>query len=379
MNQVDGGTRAETVGSLLRPAGVAAVVMSGGADRAVRDRAVLDRAVLDRAVLEAIRLQEEAGLDVITDGETRRRTWAETPNCLDCFESVAGTTGLDWRGGVAAPPAGPAVRDVVVRPVSTAATLRDRTAQFAFLAEHATRRTKFTLAAPSYHRRYWSQEHSQRAYRSCEDFLREIRDRLRVDVERLVALGCDYIQLDAPNYGSMCDQDTRAAMAAAGRDLAAELAFDAALDSSLFDGVSGVTRALHICRGNAAGGRWHSAGGYGAISAELFPALAFDRLLLEYDTDRAGDFGPLSDVGPTTTAVLGLLTTKSGELEGGAAVRDRLAEAAAVKPLGELAISTQCGFASVASGNPVTVEQQRAKLELVVALARETWGPLKAR
>jgi 5-methyltetrahydropteroyltriglutamate--homocysteine methyltransferase len=360
--------RAETVGSLLRSAEVLEVVTSGGAGTGE------GRAVLDRAVLEAIRLQEETGLDVITDGEIRRRSWAETPRCLDCFDSVPGSTGLNWRGGMGGSVSGPAVRDVVVGRVSTASTVQDRTSQYAFLAEHATVRTKFTLAAPSYHRRYWSDEHSSAVYRSCEDYLLEIRDRLREDVERLVALGCDYIQLDAPNYGSTCDPETRAAMADQGRDADAELAFDAQLDSSLFDGLSGVTRALHICRGNAAGGRWHSVGGYGAIADELFPALAVDRLLLEYDSDRAGDFGPLTAAGAATTVVLGLLTTKDGAVDDPAAVRARLDEAATVKPLAELAISTQCGFASVAAGNPVTVEQQRAKLELVATLARQIWA-----
>ena len=113
------------------------------------------------------------------------------------------------------------------------------TAEYAFLARYARTRTKFTMPAPSYHRRYWSPTHSVAAYGSCEEYLTEVRDYLRSVVDRLVDLGCDYIQLDAPNYGSLCDPDTRAAMAAAGRDPDAELAFDAALDGSLFDGVTG--------------------------------------------------------------------------------------------------------------------------------------------
>jgi 5-methyltetrahydropteroyltriglutamate--homocysteine methyltransferase len=230
------------------------------------------------------------------------------------------------------------------------------------------------MAAPSYHRRYWSPEHSARAYRDSEEFLTEIRDYQREVVRDLAALGCDYIQLDAPNYGSLCDPDTRARMMADGRDPGAELAFDADLDNSLFDGVAGVTTALHICRGNGPGGAWHSSGGYGAISAELFPELAFDRLLLEYDSDRAGTFGPLGDVRPGTVVVLGLLTTKDGQLEDAAAVEARVREAARVRPLEELALSTQCGFASVPGSNPVSPQQQGAKLELVATLARRIWG-----
>jgi 5-methyltetrahydropteroyltriglutamate--homocysteine methyltransferase len=247
------------------------------------------------------------------------------------------------------------------------------TAEYEFLARYARARTKFTLPAPSYHRRYWSPEHSAAAYGSCEEFLTEVRDYLRDVVDRLVALGCDYIQLDAPNYGSLCDQDTRAAMVAAGRDPGTELAFDAALDSSLFDGLTGVTTALHVCRGNGPAGAWHSTGGYGVISPVLFPNLMVDRLLLEYDSERAGGFEPLADVRDGTVVVLGLISTKSAKLEHAADLLARIGEAARHKPLTELALSTQCGFASIPVANPITPAAQRAKLELVVELARRVW------
>jgi 5-methyltetrahydropteroyltriglutamate--homocysteine methyltransferase len=247
-------------------------------------------------------------------------------------------------------------------------------AEYGFLARYATARTKFTMPAPSYHRRYWSPQASPAAgYDSPEEFLTEVRDYLRSVAHHLVDLGCDYIQLDAPNYGSLCDPDTRAALRATGRDPEAELAFDAALDSSLFHGLTGVTSALHVCRGNGPAGAWHSTGGYGAISAILFPRLAVDRLLLEYDSDRAGSFGPLADVPGGTAVVLGLLTTKSPRLEYDRDVLARIEEAARIKPVAELALSTQCGFASVPVANPVTPDAQRAKLELVVRVARQVW------
>ena len=371
MTERDAATRAETVGSLLRPA---AVIDALQADPAGREEATAR--VLDDAVLAAIALQDEAGLDVITDGEMRRSTWAQTPRYLDCFERrPGGGPGLNWRGGDGSALAHPltAPFPAVVRPVPGAARTGNMAGEYAFLARHARARAKYCLAAPSYHRRYWSPEHSRAAYASVEDYLSDIRDFERAVAEEVAALGCDYIQLDAPNYGSYCDPDTRARLAAAGRDVAADLAFDADLDNSLLEGLDGVTRALHICRGNAFGGRWHSAGGYGAISAELFPRLAFDRLLLEYDSERAGGFGPLADVKPGTVVVLGLLTTKSGELEDTEAVAARISEAAAGKPLAELAVSTQCGFASGALGNPLTPAEQVAKLRLVVALARRFW------
>jgi 5-methyltetrahydropteroyltriglutamate--homocysteine methyltransferase len=375
--------RADTLGSLLR--GDAVV-------RAARRSSPADGALLDDAVRDAIMLQEEIGLDIITDGEVRRVSWAQTPRFVDAFttstradagsrtRSGTDSGALNWRGGgegvFGASGSGgrPTGYPVVDGRIATAQRLGDMTAEYSFLTRYARARTKFTMAAPSYHRRYWSPARSAAAYDSCEEYLTEVRDYLRSVVDGLVALGCDYIQLDAPNYGSLCDPDTRAAMIASGRDPDAELAFDAALDSSLFDGVTGVTTALHVCRGNGPAGAWHSAGGYGVISAALFPKLAMDRLLLEYDSDRAGGFEALRDVRESTAVVLGLLTTKSPRIEYDDDVLARIAEAARHKPLDELALSTQCGFASVPIANPVTPAVQRAKLDLVVRLARRVWS-----
>jgi 5-methyltetrahydropteroyltriglutamate--homocysteine methyltransferase len=371
VNDRDEATRAETVGSLLRDDAVVRAARRGGP---------ADAAVLDDAARDAIKLQEDAGLDVITDGEVRRIAWAQTTRFVDAFAATTGRGALNWRGaaeGRSGAPAGdtgrPAGYPAVVRRVATAERIGDMTDEYAFLARYARARTKYTMPAPSYHRRYWSAEHSTGVYDSAEEYLAEIRDFLRSVVDRLVSLGCDYIQLDAPNYGSLCDPDTRAAMRAEGRDPDAELAFDAELDSSLFDGVSGVTTALHVCRGNGPGGAWHSAGGYAAISSALFPKLAVNRLLLEYDSDRAGGFEPLADARDGTVVVLGLLTTKSDKLESEADVTARITEATAYKPLSELALSTQCGFASVPVANPVTPAVQRAKLDMVATLARRIW------
>jgi 5-methyltetrahydropteroyltriglutamate--homocysteine methyltransferase len=380
--------RAETVGSLLR---------SDAVVRAARRSSPADNALLGDAVRDAIRLQEEIGLDVITDGEVRRVAWAQTPRFVDAFAVGGGQSALNWRGATEGRFGAPATGGTsggsgagsgagtgggsggggypsVIRRVATAPRIGDMAAEYAFLARYAPTRAKFTMPAPSYHRRYWSDTASPAAgYGSVEEFLSEIRDYLRSVAHTLIDLGCDYIQLDAPNYGSLCDPDTVAAMRAAGRDPDAELEFDAALDSSLFDGLNDVTSALHVCRGNGPAGAWHSAGGYGAIAARLFPRLTVDRLLLEYDSDRAGGFEPLADTRPETAVVLGLLTTKSPRLEHDADVLARIEEAARFKPLAELALSTQCGFASVPVANPVTPEDQRAKLELVVRLAGRVW------
>jgi 5-methyltetrahydropteroyltriglutamate--homocysteine methyltransferase len=331
------------------------------------------RELEDEAVLEAVGLQESARLDVITDGEMRRTGWAVTTEAFSGFELREGGPGLTWHGAEDS-------RDPALYPSSRYPTVVERLAQrrdvaeeFRFLAEHARVRPKYSLPAPSYHRRFWYQEHSSAAYATCEEFLEAVRDLERKVIARLARLGCDYVQLDAPNYGTLCDPENRRMLEARGHDLDAELAFDVALDSSVFDGVEGVTRAMHVCRGNAAG-RWHSSGGYAVIAEQLLGGLAMDVLLLEYDSDRAGGFEPLAHVRPGTVVVLGLVTTKSGALEDEREVEARIAEAATVWPLEDLALSPQCGFASVAVGNPVTPDQQRAKLEFVGRLARKVWS-----
>jgi 5-methyltetrahydropteroyltriglutamate--homocysteine methyltransferase len=130
---------------------------------------------------------------------------------------------------------------------------------------------------------------------------------------------------------------------------------------------------VHVCRGNMPGGTWHSQGGYGVIAEPLFSNLDVDVVLLEYDSERAGDFGPIKVIKPGTVAVLGLLTTKDGTLEDPADVRRRVEEAAGVKALEDLALSTQCGFAS-ATNAPMTMEQEQAKLALVGSLAKSIWA-----
>ncbi len=192
---------------------------------------------------------------------------------------------------------------------------------------------------------------------------------------KVVALGGDYVQMDAPNYAQWhVDADNRAAFESWGHDMAAELVADAEIDNTVFAGIRGVTRAMHVCRGNAPGGRWLANGGYDRIAGDVFPRLTnYDRLLLEYDTPRAGDFGPLRHIRPGTEVVLGLVTTKRGELEDATTVEARIREATRHVPVDRLALSPQCGFASGEAGNPLTADQQAAKLRLVGDVARRVW------
>ena len=377
--------RADVVGSLLRPQ---YLLDARKAHREGRLSEAEMHAAEDRAVAEAVALQEEAGMDAITDGEYRRFNFMATmgvrdarDGCLQGFATIE--THANWMrlwlnpdgsdGGLVKTETGP--RSLVVAKIAPG---RDAAGEeFPFLKRAARKaRPKFTYPAPSMHRIAWEKEHSGAAYPTARDFLLDVRDHVRAVVEQLIGLGCDYIQLDAPNYSQWhIDPRIRAAFESWGRDLDKELIEDAEIDNSVFEGITGITRGIHLCRGNAPGGRWLADGGYGRVAAEVFPRLSnYDTLLLEYDTPRAGDFSPLKHVRPDQTVVLGLVTTKDGRLEDPAAVEARIREAAAYVPLERLALSPQCGFASGEYATTMTHAEQAAKLRLVGQVAAKVWG-----
>jgi len=248
--------------------------------------------------------------------------------------------------------------------------------EFPFLKAHTRKaQPKYTFPAPSWHRVAWDPKHSRDAYPTAREFLIAMRDYIRDVIKQLVASGCTYIHMDAPNYTQWhTDPSIRVAFESWGHDMDKELIEDAEIDNSVFDGITGITRAIHLCRGNAPGGRWLADGGYGAIAAKLFPRLTnYDTLLLEYDTPRAGDFTPLAKVLPDTAVVLGVITTKSGVLEDAAAVEARIREAARFVPLERLALSPQCGFASGDYATTMAHAEQAAKLRLVGQIAAKVW------
>jgi 5-methyltetrahydropteroyltriglutamate--homocysteine methyltransferase len=377
--------RADVVGSLLRPPELQEARQKHNEGKI--DAAEM-KAVEDAVIAEHIALQERVGVDVISDGEARRTNWiASLPITDSSYRAPMG--GFHMRSEIKPPawfdywrtnegarsriPLGGWV--VLDEPLTFDRDLAGD--EVGYLEQHTQRRTKYTFPSPSYHRIFWDKDLSKGLYPTVDDFLAAIRDFIREHViERAIALGCDYIQMDAPNYGqSYTDPEVMEAMEKDGHDLAAELIGDAEIDSSVFEGVSGVTRAIHICRGNGPGGSWSAAGGYDRFAAEAFPRLKnYDALLLEYDTPRAGDFSPLQHVLPTTDVVLGLLTTKEPELEDAALIEQRIREASQYVPLERLSLSTQCGFASAGAGNPLTPAQQEAKLRRVVEVARKVWG-----
>jgi 5-methyltetrahydropteroyltriglutamate--homocysteine methyltransferase len=382
-----GTARAETVGSLLRPDFLKQARQERLDGRISQEQLQLTE---DRAVNEAIELQQQAGLDVITDGEMRRVSWITTiPIVADRLHEapLAGFTYrvpdqpswfAFWRNdaGQIVPRSGLPrafmTERLTVRPEHS---LLER--EYAFLKANARTRTKYSFPAPSYHRVFWHPEYSRDAYPRADDFLREVRDYVREHlVKPLIEMGCDYIQLDAPNYGQFyVDADVRQVLEQEGHELQAELIADAEIDSSVFEGIDGITRALHVCRGNGPGGTWSAAGGYEPIARDGFPRMKnIDTLLLEYDTERAGDFSPLRHVLPDTTVVLGLLTTKRGTLESAESLEHRVREATQLLPMERLAISPQCGFNSAGEGNRLSVAEQEAKLRLVGRLARQLWA-----
>jgi 5-methyltetrahydropteroyltriglutamate--homocysteine methyltransferase len=378
--------RADVVGSLLRPEYLREARDAARAGTITADEL---RAVEDRAVLEAIALQEGAGIEAVTDGEYRRNGWIalipiyEDPlfrapvSGFEFLDADSGWRGL-WKTGAGEPadtsglsPQEPFVtrrlevdRDIVAD-------------EFTFLKANAQARAKYTIPAPSWHRIFWHPEHSTDAYPTSDDFIADIARLLREHVlDRLVELDCDYIQIDAPNYAQWhIDPGNRAAFEEHGHDMAHELVADAEFDNMVFEGLTGVTRAMHMCRGNAPGGLWAGTGGYEAISKEVFPRLTnVDRLLLEYDSDRAGTFAPLADVLPHHQVVLGLVTTKNGALEDPEAVVSRIAEATQHVQLDRLALSPQCGFSSDVIARTMTLDEQAAKLRLIGEVARRVWG-----
>lgn len=379
--------RADVVGSLLRPPWLLEARREGRAGTISSDAM---REAEDRAVLEAIALQERCGLEAITDGEFRRFNFVATvgvrnadDGCLSGFSTIEASRNYMslWKmpdgsfGGF-----GEADRGAQSIVTDKIALRKDLVAdEFVFLKQHTKKaRAKFTFPAPSWHRANWHPEHSRDAYPDVRDFLMDIREVTREVITRLIAAGCDYIHLDAPNYSQWhIDPNIRAVFESWGRDLDAELIEDAEIDNSLFEGIegaSGITRGIHLCRGNAPGGRWLADGGYGAISGKLFPRLSnYNALLLEYDSPRAGDFSPLADAGPDCTVVLGLVTTKSGQLESSRVLKDRIGEAARYVPVDRLALSPQCGFASGEYATTMSEAEQAAKLALVGQVASDVW------
>jgi 5-methyltetrahydropteroyltriglutamate--homocysteine methyltransferase len=359
-------SHSDVVGSLLRPPYL------------LRAREQLERGEMtpaafktieDRAVDEAVRLQETAGLDVVTDGEMRRYAfYGHLVEALEGFDRFAGwsITFRDDEGHEAA-----LKRPVVVEKLKWRRQMSVE--EFTYLRGRTSRRVKVTLLSAQQAAAYYDPDKSRAAYATRDAYLADLVDFTRREIAELRRLGCEYVQIDAPQYAALLDEKMREGYRQRGADPDKLLDACIDLDNAIVDGHSGITFGIHICRGNHKS-MFYASGGYDRIAEKIFGRSKFHRFLLEYDDARSGTFAPLAHVPDDRVVVLGLVSTKTGTLESAETLRARVAEAAKVVPLDRLALSPQCGFASTHEGNRLSADDQRRKLELVASVAKEVWG-----
>jgi 5-methyltetrahydropteroyltriglutamate--homocysteine methyltransferase len=361
----------DVVGSLLRPPELIEAQKQLG--RGEIEPPAFKR-IEDRAVDDAIRLQEEAGLEVVTDGEMRRLSFqSQMTAAVDGF----GDWDLDaflwgeWHSDE--------IGDLVVeRPaIAVVGKLHRRrflsAEEFTYARGRTDRVVKVTLPSPSLFANFWDPDRSSAAYASLEDFLGDAAEILREEVEELVRLGATYVQLDAQHYPLLVDPAYRDFYESRGWPADRWLELGLELDNLVIGDHPHVTFGMHLCRGNQAS-RWLVSGGYDWLAGRVFPKVRAERLLLEYDDERSGDFEPLREVPDDKTVVLGLVTTKTARRETVEELSGRVREAARHIDLERLALSPQCGFATSVLGNALGVEDERAKLRTIVETAAEVWG-----
>ena len=363
----------DVVGSLLRPQALLDARLRF--EQGEMQPAEFKR-IEDAAVDAAVALQEQAGLDVVTDGEMRRLSFQSgLPDAVEGFGEVPLDAYLwgEWHGdehvGDRATERPPrlGVREPLRRRRHIAAE------ELTYLRGRTSRIAKITLTSPSLYANLWSPELSLDAYPTLDSFLEDVVEIMRDEVRELARLGATYLQLDAPHYPLLIDPATRAFYESQGWSLERWLDRGIELDNAVIAAAPGVTFGFHLCRGNQ-GSRWLVSGGYDPIAARLFRGVNAQRLLLEYDDERSGSFQPLREVPDDRMVVLGLVTTKSGRRETVEELERRTREAAAFIDLERLAISPQCGFATSVVGNALTQDDERAKLETIARASAVIWG-----
>jgi 5-methyltetrahydropteroyltriglutamate--homocysteine methyltransferase len=363
---------ADHVGSLLRPPELLAARRAFAAGE-------LDppafKAIEDRAVLDVVRLQEEAGMPVVTDGELRRESFqSELVAAVDGFEGVTidawlwGAWHSDELGDKTVErPADMAVVDRLHKRRNLAAE------ELTFLRAHTDRIAKVTLPSPTLFANLYSAERSAAAYPTFDAFIEDVVAVLVEEVRELERLGATYLQLDAPHYPLLIDPEWRAFYEERGWPLERWLSYGVDLDNAVIDAAPGVTFGFHLCRGNQ-DSRWLVSGGYDDIAGPIFGRVHADRLLLEYDDERSGTFDPLRLVPDDKQVILGLVTTKGPRPEREDELEARVREAAALVGLERLGVGTQCGFATSVVGNALTIDDERRKLETIARTAHRIWG-----
>ncbi len=371
--------RVDQVGSLLRPATLKEIFEKHG--HGLASDAELRRAQ-DEAVREVVATQEAHGLPVLTDGEFRRRVFMES------FAEVAGfdywKTG--WRQTLqsaarqedtaeARSRKGTDVIRLLRKPAMARLRLvRNRPLEeYLFTRSLTDRPVKVTLLGPDCVSQIFDYESSRPIYAGVDEFLADVISVERQMVGELVDAGCRYVHIDAPRYTAYVDADCIEDMRSRGEDPIANMERSIRADNAVVAGFPGITFGLHVCRGNRQS-MWHREGFYDAIAERLFNGLDHRRLLLEYDTERAGRFEPLRFVPKDKIVVLGLITTKTGRVETVDELKRRIEEATRYISLDQLALSPQCGFASGIAGNLLTEDEQWRKVDVMLETAAQVWG-----
>jgi 5-methyltetrahydropteroyltriglutamate--homocysteine methyltransferase len=365
--------RADVVGSMLRPP---ELVEARGAMRAGRLPPDEYRAIEDRAVDDALRIQEDAGVDVVTDGEQRRNIF------FDFFVSgMSGTTmvptgfSVDFHGATPEDTMSVVIPFCVTEPIE--ARPCPALAEYAYASARTTKPVKVTLPGPTMILGFWG-DPSRDAYPDPFVLAEETAAVVGGWMRELADAGCPYIQVDAPDLAEMYAQSSlRASYEARGIDPERLKDVATSLAGSLGDlETPGAIKAMHVCKGNGTRA-WLAEGGYGPFSERVFDrARGYDVIHLEYDDERSGDFEPLAKLPDDQVAVLGLVSTKWTDMEQAVDLKARIDEAAQFHPKEQLALATQCGFASgaeTAEAKKITEQTQADKLRLVAEVAHEVW------
>jgi 5-methyltetrahydropteroyltriglutamate--homocysteine methyltransferase len=356
--------RADHIGSLLRPKKLREAFRAH-ADRRIDDAEL--RAAQDEAIRDVIRLQEECGLQVVTDGEFRRTSYWEKFVRLSGFAIKPAVLKFHDAAGHESDFTAPYAQSKVKR--AGPITLDE----FRFVKGHTRATGKITMPAPSTMHFYRFTDWSS-AYTDVQQFFADLGKVYQAEIAELAAAGCRYVQIDEVAVAILCDPAAREKVKQAGDDAdrLVEL-YIGAINEAVRGKPKGMTVGVHVCRGNYKG-MYLSEGGYDSVAEKFFGRTDVDHFLLEFDTPRAGGFAPLRHVPRGKGVVLGLVSSKTPALESTDALRKRVEEATKYIDPERLAISPQCGFASTMGGNPVTEADERAKLKLCVDAARAIWG-----
>jgi len=362
--------RAEHIGSLLRP------------PELMRKRALFARGEIsqieltiaeDEAICGVIEMQEQSGFKFVTDGEFRRRSYHSF------FYGELGNLRIDTIGGVNAVGAngegGRGAQPMALIKSRVQWTHPINVGDFEFLKANTDLVPKITIPGPcALHFRGGDQAVTAHAYRDTDTFWSDIVEAFTKELRALAEAGCRYVQIDETAFAKFGDPEVQATLAARGDHWSSLIDKYITITNEVLRAAPKELRiGMHLCRGNRAG-QWHAEGSYDSVADRLFNALNISFYFLEYDTVRAGSFTPLRLVPRTKSIILGLISSKVAALEDKQALRARIDEAMRFVDLDRLAISPQCGFASVDTGNPITPDVEMQKLRLVVELAEETWG-----